>query len=173
MHVVYDHCPTLYYIIIVSKINLSMLENKHIKTFQQGNRKNKQSQCTTFLYRLHIFIYMTLKGMKADSIHFIGCGLNAVSADSIHFIGCGLNAVSADSIHLIGCGLNASVLTPYTSLGVVSIPSVLTPYTSFAIGFYSNVSLTYHLVGVIVDLYPDALCLPRSRGLILHNHSIN
>ena len=44
--------------------------------------------------------------VSADSIHHIGCGLNAISADSIHHIGCGLNAVSADSIYLIGCGLN-------------------------------------------------------------------
>ena len=27
---------------------------------------------------------MTLEGMTVDSIHLIGCGLNAISADSIH-----------------------------------------------------------------------------------------
>ena len=44
---------------------------------------------------------MTLERVSADSIHLIGCGLNAISADSIHLIGCGLSAVSDDSLHLI------------------------------------------------------------------------
>ena len=73
-----------------------------------------------------------IRTISADSIHLIGCGLNAVSADSIHLIWCGLNAVSADSIHLIGGGLNAvSADSICTSLGVVSMPSVLTLHTSF------------------------------------------
>ena len=57
-----------------------------------------------------------------------------------------------------------SVLTPYISLGVVSMPSVLVPYTSF--WFVSMVSLTYGLVGGVVELFPesDAFCLPCSNN---------
>ena len=54
-----------------------------------------------------LLVKLSPRTISADSIHLIGCGLNAVSADSIHLIWCGLNAVSADSIHLIGGGLDA------------------------------------------------------------------
>ena len=65
------------------------------------------------------------------------------------------------------------MLTPYTSLGVVSMPSVLTPYTSF--WFISMVSLTYRLVGVMVDLYPesDAFCLPCSNNNVVYSQPLN
>ena len=73
-------------------------------------------------------------------------------ADSIYLIGCGLNAVIADSIHLIGCGLNA-----------VSDDSI---HLTLAI-----VSLTYRLVGVMVDLYPDPFCLACSNNTICSLHT--
>ena len=49
-------------------------------------RNNNDSHSNIILFELHNFIYMILEGMIADSIHLIGCGLNAVSADSIHLI---------------------------------------------------------------------------------------